>query len=361
MLSSQKADAMIPIVSPAELAQMIQDGFQRAMESEMMKALQESGLEASSLFAEMEVDTINNGFSNMIVRTGKAMQDMQNMEQMEKSMPAQDVCDTAQLSTDVEEATCDMEEAVSEISKATAVVRKMTSGKAAYVCKAGAASLEDCKVEERPASPQEINNYNKLKATEVVNECEEISERLGRNVCTDASLNVTPPSAGIGADEYKAVMRMNELAANIEEKLPVVSAADAAMKDEHFAKMMYAKDYRKTYFKNAFLSYLNNHTLLTHGTLKGGTERKMGEVQGLDNFMRARIGNDQWLCEIANTCQGGNEAPYVGPDELDKRVAQMDAVLLFITLQQYKSSLRIERILAETALIHLDPPVSGSN
>jgi hypothetical protein len=69
--------------------------------------------------------------------------------------------------------------------------------------------------------------------------------------------------------------------------------------------------------------------------------------------MNDRLGSQNWLCEVTNTCPPG--AKYVPPAELERRKIQMDAVMLYISLQSYKSQLRTEKYLTDMALMEIDP------
>ena len=358
-LSGQKAEAQIPVTDLGSLMQMVQDGIMRAMESQIMQTLEQTGLDMMGVFSEMEVDTINNGFGNMIARMGKAMQHIQNMEQQEKSVPAQDICDTLTLSKSLDDMLCDMDSQISEFNAAKAGVRGMRSGDSVMVC----TPAGQCHVENRAPSAAEVDAYNAVEAKKYVDECEALTGADGSSLCKTASLVVSPPPQGANAEEYKAIMRMNAAAVGILEETPRTDKTKESIKGEPLHNKLKALDDREAYFKNSLEASLNLNTIIREGTMEPDGTRKMGDLLNLEKYLSTRLGSSNWLCEVANTCNTAGpdgKPPYVAPAELERRKAEMDAVMLYMNLQQYSSMLRIERTLADLSLMTLDHPKSDS-
>ncbi len=357
LFSTQKAEAQIPVTDAASLAQAIQDGITRVMESEIMQQIEQTGLDMMALFSEMEVDSINNAFSNMIARTGKAMQDIQNIEQLEKAMPAQDICDTITLSKSLDDVLCDMDSQVADYNQSRAARIAVMTGQGKVKC------TGDVCVEV-PGAPSnlDVKNLNEAEAKNFVTKCDALKSATGVDLCNQASLVVNPPPQGTNAQEYRAVEQMNKVAAGIMIQPPRTNDAVESARGQPIHDQMRALDTRDAYFRNSFQSALDLNTLLKEGTIGPGEKRTPGEVMNLDIYLTNRLGSEDWLCEVANTCkkplmaQGANPVPYVSPAELDKRKAEMDAVLLYIGVQQYKSMLRIERTLADIGLMEINPP-----
>jgi hypothetical protein len=355
LFSAQRAEAQIPVTDVASLAQSIQDGITRVMESEIMQQIEQTGLDMMALFSEMEIDNVNNAFSNMIARTGKAMQDIQNTEQLEKSMPAQDVCDTMTLSVNLEDMLCGMESQVSTYNSEQAALVAMMTGRGSIVCNG-----DICSIVDTPPTNYEVQKQNEKEAKKIVDKCDAIKGATGADLCNQASLVVNPPPQGTNAEQYKAVEVMNELAAGVLIQPPRSNDAMKSAKGTPVHDKLLALDARDAYFRNSLKSSLQMNTLLKEGTLEGNI-RKPGEVISLDMYLATRLGSQNWLCEVTNTCkaplmaQGSAPTPYVSPAELEKRKAEMDAVLLYINMQQYKSMLRIERTLADIGLMAVNP------
>src|SRR5690606_18159130 len=79
---TQTAHAQIPITDAAGLMQAIENGIMRAKDSQIMQMFEQTKIKLMALYSELEIDALNNAVGNMIVRTGKAMQDLQNMDQL---------------------------------------------------------------------------------------------------------------------------------------------------------------------------------------------------------------------------------------------------------------------------------------
>jgi hypothetical protein len=354
--SAQKAEAQIPVTDAASLSQAIQDGIARVMESEIMQQIEQTGLDMMALFSELEIDNVNNAFSNMIARTGKAMQDIQNIEQLEKGMPAQDICDTLTLSKNLDDALCDMDSKVAEYNQKRAARVAMMTGQGTVRC-----TGDVCVGVPGAPSNLDINKQNAAAAKEFVTKCDALKSATGTDLCNQASLVVNPPPQGTNAQEYEAIEKMNEVAAGVMIQPPRTNDSVESARGTPIHDQLRALDTRDAYFRNSFQSSLDLNTLLKEGTKDASGQRKTGEIINLDIYLSTRLGSQNWLCEVTNTCkaplmaQGANPTPYVSPDELEKRKAEMDAVLLFIGMQQYKSMLRIERTLADIGLMSVNP------
>ena len=356
-LFTQRAEAQIPVTDAGSLMQMIQDGIMRAMESEIMQTIEETKLDLMSLFSELEIDNVNNAIGNMIVRTGKAMQDIQNTEQLEKSMPAQDVCDTLSMAANLDDLLCGMESQSYAENVKKAGARAMASGKSTVVCPPGVTDTKLCTVVNRAPSVEEVSKYNATKSSEIVNKCKAIADAVGSDACSDPSILISPPPQGATDQQYMAMKKQIELAVNPIIKAPYADHTMDSLKGTAAHDKALVIDQRATNFRAGIESALNHNLMLQHGTYNEATkERAPGEVFLLDKYLAERLGSENWMCEVTNTCKGGDKAPYVAPAELEKRKIQMDAVMLYINLQQYKSSLRIEKTLADIALLELDHP-----
>ena len=361
LMPSQKAEAGIPITDPAALAQMIQQGIARVMDSEIMQTLTEAGLDLQAMLSEMEVDTINNAFANMIARTNAASTEIQNLEQIERAQPAQDACETIELSVNMSDMICNFDSQRNASNAKSKISKAMARGNGTAECD-GDTCVEV--VNEAPSVDQ-ISRYNQTVAKQHIVECEALSGQAGYDVCADTSLISMSPPGGLNAPEYKAVIKMNEVAAGVIAQLPRTEAQSNDLKGQPVYYQMQALDQRDAYYNEVFKASNDLNVMLREGTIEAdGVTRLPGEIINLDRYLTTRLGSQNWLCEISNVsgdaCKTATnpdgEPTYVPPAELDKRKAQMEAVSLYIGLQQYKSMLRIERLIADTALMKLDPP-----
>lgn len=347
-----KAQAQIPMTDIANLTQAIQDNIMRAIEWAKDEAMQLAQMDMMELFSQLEIDNVNNGFANMIARMGRSSQEIQNLEQLEKSMPAQDTCSTVVLSTNLEDQLCNMESQVQAENNERAGYREISAGRGTLDC-----SGNSCKfVAGKAPSTNDISNLNAIESKKIVDTCNSLVDASGNSLCTVGSLMINPPPQGLLADEYKAAKLQIRLAANPIMKTPKADSRIEKLKGTPAHDKALVDDQRRTYFKESLIAGQDNYLMLTQGTLEAGDVRKPGDIHNLENYLSKRLGSQNWMCEVTNTCaQAAAEGNYVSPDELEKRKIQMDAVMMYISLQQYKSSLRIEKYLADMAMIQLEP------
>lgn len=350
---TQTAQAQIPVTDAASLMQAIENGIMRAKDSQIMQMFEQTKIKLMALYSELEIDALNNAVGNMIVRTGKAMQDLQNIEQLEKSMPAQDICDTIDMSVKLEDMICNMESQAFRDNQRNAQAKAMASGKKSVECTAPGV----CKVVDRAPSIEEVTSQNARAAKKIISECEALSKATGEDLCANAGLLVNPPPQGTTAEQYKAMQHQIDLAVNPIIPMPQTDASMEGIRGTPAHYRSLVVDQRATNFRESFRAVLNHNLMLQHGTMEGDETRMPGEVFLLDKFLSERVGDQQWLCEIANACPGGDKAPHVAPAELERRKTQMDAVQMYIAVQQYKANLRIEKLLADIGLMQLDHPM----
>lgn len=349
-----------PIVTPqahamilvSDIAAFVQDTYanlQRTIESSKELAYLKSQLEAIGTFAQMGVDNVNNGFANVIARLDKGEEERQNLEQMERSQPATDACSTITASVGLADASCAAEDKLDEFIAARSNNGKMSTGGGKFTCAAGAKSSADCRFESgKPPNPDDVNKKNTVDAIETVDACSKLKAPDGRSLCEHPELMFrgTP----LNDNEYKAVDLQIAIAANI--KKPVPLADDSLTVDTPEQKRAKAADFRRENMRESAATAQKNLHMLMNGT-RDASGNKKGEVEVLETYMSERLGSENWVCEVTNSCTGST-TNYVPPAEIEKRKIEMDAVMLHIALQQYKSSLRVEKYLTDMNLMQID-------
>lgn len=345
-LSAPMANALIPTTDYANLGEAIMANINRAMEWAKEEAMQVSQMDLMGSLSGMEVDTINNGFANMIARFGQTQQDIQNTEQLEKSIPAQDACKTISVSNILQDALCDSDSQVETLAAARKATAAMSMGKPIAANGKGP-SVED-------VQKMQVENAKKTLVT-----CEGLSDGAGGSLCEKPSLGISPPNGTLNKDEYKAVTLQNEIAANA--IMPVVALSSGYDSTSGTYKQASLQDTRRENTRKLALATLDNITIIREGTLEGDV-RKPGELFAMQKFADDRFGSADWLCQVTNTCADkSSSAGYVAPAELEKRAAEMDAFMLHLSVAQYKQSLREEQLLANLVLLNLDPPLHNTN
>jgi hypothetical protein len=292
--------------------------MQRMIESSKEIAYMKTQLDSMATFAEMTTDTINNGFANVIGRLDTAEEEKQNLEQMERAQPAGDACGTFTVAAGLAEADCASGDQIDQLTASRAQRSKLATGGGA----AGIGPVPDV---------QDINAYNTQAAKSWVAEC----LKLG-GLCEKAGLVFSPPGGTLNAQEYRAAQLQADLQTNIAIKVPNVSGLERETPE---FKRALAQDIRRENMIGGLRAAQEDLLILTNGTLVDGV-RKKGRVALYDDYIKDRLGNEEWMCEVTNSCTGDHA--YVPPAELEKRQIQLQAVLMDIKLREYESTLRTE-------------------
>lgn len=344
-----KAHSMILVSDIAAFVQDTYANLQRTIESSKELAYLKSQLDAIGTFAEMGIENVNNGFANVIARLDKGEEERQNLEQLERSQPATDACSTLTASAGLADASCSSEDKMAEFVASRAKNGKMASGGGKFSCKAGAKSSADCTFEDgTPPDVDSVNKKNTVDAIETVDECSKLIASDGKSMCEHPELMFS--NAPLSEKEYRAVDIQIAIAGNI--KKPVPLADDSLTKDSPEAKRAMAADMRRENMRETAVTGQKNLHMLMNGTRDSSGNVK-GEVEVLETYMSERLGSENWVCEVTNSCTGSTKN-YVPPAEIEKRKIEMDAVMLHIALQQYKSSLRVEKYLTDMNLMQID-------
>lgn len=340
-VTTQKAEALMPVTDIANFIVATWSDLQRTIESSQAIAVLQSTLTAIGDYAEMGVENMNNGFANVVARLGKGEEERQNLEQLERSSPAIDACATIAASSNLNDAACAGEDSLEKFVGSRAKNNSMSTGGGKFECKSG----QGCKfIPGVPPSADDVNKKNAFDAVTTLDACEKLTVD-GRSLCEKPSLMLFGQS--LTKQEYEAVDLQIGIATNIEKPVP---HADASLnKDSTEFKRARAQDIRRENIRETAAASLKNLHVLHNGTNENGV-RLRGEVEVLEDFMADRIGNEKWLCEVSQLC--GKD--YVGPSEISRREVQMDAVALYIGLQHYKSSLRVEKLLADLSLMEIE-------
>jgi hypothetical protein len=347
LMTTTIANALLPTTDAANLAQAISSNIQRAFEWAKNEAMQTAQMDLMSSLSGMQVDNMNNGFANMIARFGKTQQDIQNTDQLEKSVPAQDACKTITVSNILNDALCASDSQVETMQAARKAVSDMSRGKVVGNTGKGPV-VADVQVEQVK------------RAIAALKSCEGLVDSSGGSLCEKPSLAISPPGGQLNVNEYKAVMIQNEIAANA--ITPVVALSTGYGVETGTYKQAKLADDRRENVRKLALASLDEVTMIRDGTLDEDGTRKPGELFAMQKFADDRFGSADWLCQITNSCANKTSTSgYVAPDELEKRAAEMDAFMLHLSVQQYKQSLREEQLMANLVLLNVDPVKNNSD
>jgi hypothetical protein len=318
-IASTQSHAYVRQVEDAQ--KWIQDQYanaQRMIESSKELVYLKTQLDSLATFAEMTTDTLNNGFANVIGRLDTAEEEIQNLEQAERSQPATDACGTFTLAGGLAESDCASGDQIDRLVTNRARRSSLATGGGVT----GTGPVPDV---------QDINKYNTQAAKSWVAECLQLDGN-----CEKAGLLFNPPGGTLNAKEYRAAQLQADLQTNIAIKVPNVSGLERETPE---FKRALAQDIRRENMIGGLRAAQEDLLILTNGTLVDGV-RKKGRVELYDDYIKDRLGNEEWMCEVTNSCTGDHA--YVPPAELEKRQIQLQAVLMDIKLREYESTLRTE-------------------
>lgn len=321
---SQSAFAVEGMIvkDPAGLMQNIYTNISRTLEATREFVVENAKLVAIGVSAEQQVEAINNGFANTVARLDKGKEERQNLEQLERSQPAKDACSTLTVSVGLGDAACAQVDQAEQLSRDRARRYSTATGGGIFA--------------DKVTDAQDVNAENNRTAVEVMDKCGALGDK-----CLDARLWFT--STALTADEYKALQLQSDIAANINVQTPQVAQLKPGSPEHDRAVL---QDIRRENAREQARDSLNTLQVLNHGTLIDG-KREPGRVEQYVKYSESRLGSEQWLCQVTNSCSDN----YVPPAELQRRTAEIQAVMASLQLDQYKSDLRREQLL-QNALQH---------
>lgn len=316
--------AEVLVSDEASFKQKYFDNFNRTVEAGKNFVLNAAQLEAIGNTAEMGVDAINNGFSNTTARLDKGKEERQNLEQLERSQPSKDACDTLTLSAGLNETAC---------TEFDQIERQAAGRSNRYLTATGGGIMN----KSREVSVQDVNAMNTAMAVEIIDKCATLNGK-----CRDPKLWFT--GSALTADEYRALQLQNDLAAGSQITVPQVTGLSPESPERARAVL---EDVRMENAREQARSSLEAIQLANHGTITADGTRAPGRVELYDDFDDKHVGSKEWICAVTNSCTDN----YVPPAEAQRRAAELKAVATSLALDQYKSNLRQE-VLLQNALLH---------
>ena len=318
--SSSHADMLVS--DEASFKQKYFENITRTIEAGKKLVLDNAQLQAIGTTAEISVEAINNGFANTTARLDKGKEERQNLEQLERSQPAQDACNTLTVSAGLNDAACSEVDQSERVSRDRARRYSTATGGGIFASKT--------------TDAQDVNAENNRIAIEVIDKCDDLDGK-----CIDPKLWFT--DSPLTVDEYKALQLQNDIAANINIRTPQVAQLKPGSPEHDRAVL---EDIRRENVREQARDSLNTLQVIKHGTLIDG-KREPGRVEQYEKYTASRLGSEQWLCQVTNSCTD----VYMPPAEAQRRSAELQAVATSLALDQYKSNLRQEELL-QSALLH---------
>lgn len=327
---SVPSQALIPVTDVANLIESIMANMQEMQNWMQESELMRGAMEQAGLLTEMEVDTVNNGFANLIARTGKLHEEIQNLELLREAMPAHNACEVVTASANLEDILCDLED---ERNKANKKFQKRanTLGK----------------------EPGEASEHIEQEVRRLVDECRELGddELGGDQPCLNAQLMLGGALSALTDEESKAAENLIQLVVEPVPKMP----PDSRLGDDAESESTRALHMREIALKS--LAHASMHHVLTERKSVDGQPSRM---QLLKNFAEEHFGSHagaEHLAILTNTHGDKREsaAKQSDPSQVLRSIATMDAFLVYMEVLKYEQQLRMEALQASLLSLAVEP------
>lgn len=333
---SAPSHAGIPVIDGANLGEAISSNIERAMEWAQETAMHYAGMDLEALLAELSIDNLNNAIGNVIVRSGKTSQDIQNKDILMKSVPDKDGCSTLTTQILNEEVNCQIE------SKVNSAVR---------------------------AHAKKHNNYgsgvsdNKVMATVLIDKlyekCKELSDGeadednpLSATMCTNTGLLI-----GVGSGDTRTE-KETEAAAEVIKIItgvvPEFKKSSVLAEGSELQKEQIIEEMKREAYRSAVAASLFEISSLRESPGGGDDAPLPSPLEVLEQYNKQRFGSSDWITSVANNAEDTKNSIY-GP-EIVRKMAAMDAFQVNLGIMKYKQQLRMEALLALSLMYQVDPP-----
>jgi len=310
--------AGVPTVDGPNLAQNIANNI-------MQKGLKIMEMDLTSLLTKMKIQNDNNAAANQIIRNGRAMQEIQNKEIAEQAMAADNAC-----------AVTASAEAQKQIMDASQTLKER---KAANF----AAASQNFSAAEATASGNYINNNdqnNFQMAETLVADCSvlqsvgsgDVNEDapMATSLCMRGSLLTSSSPETMTDDESAAVDRMNSVIAWPFAEGDSISSGKAGNMD----RVAIA---RREIFQNMVF---------------GPAVQGISPMMTLEKAVKAHYDPEE-LAKVSNADPATKNSDM--PSEVQRKMAQMQALSLYIESERFKGDLRREALLSGLLALQIRP------
>lgn len=327
--------AGVPTVDGPNLAQNIANNIMQAASWAQEKGLKIMEMDLTSLLTKMKIQNDNNAAANQIIRNGRAMQEIQNKEIAEQAMAADNAC-----------AVTASAEAQKQIMDASQTLKER---KAANF----AAASQNFSAAEATASGNYINNNdqnNFQMAETLVADCSvlqsvgsgDVNEDapMATSLCMRGSLLTSSSPETMTNDESAAVDRMNSVIAWPFAEGDSISSGKAGNMD----RVAIA---RREIFQNMVFGSLQEVSSWRQPAVQG-----ISPMMTLEKAVKAHYDPEE-LAKVSNADPATKNSDM--PSEVQRKMAQMQALSLYIESERFKGDLRREALLSGLLALQIRP------
>lgn len=331
------ASALLPTTDVGNLMEALAGNIQQSASWAQEKSMLMYKMDLSSMLEELSVDNTNNAISNLIIRTGAAKEEVQNLDVMEKSIPDRDAADT--LTTQVLEKNADCASSIKTNEKVNKSLEKN--------CKFDVPEKAQIKDRKKIVS-KFIADCESLVDDSITNKDE---NKIDKSMCLKASILT-------GGTTYDTYTKDEEKAVN--QYIKLIAGVAPALKNSHKYKDsknahndVLIKEMRREAVRSLVVSSLTEIANNRAMSSENSNNPLMSKLNALTDFVHKRYQNEHWLKTLENVDHG--EKNSVMPSQTIRKLAVMDSFLAHMSVLQYKQQLRMEALQSAQLAITADP------
>ncbi len=327
--------ALIPVTDYANLVENMMGNMDSIYQWSEEKAMKMMEMEADSLMQAMGLDNSNNAMANMIIRTGNAKQEIQNLEIMEQSEPDDDACETVTGQVLLGQVSCNsVDQVINDTSKSEE--KHNNYGK----------SYNDVKIDASNAAKKIIDDCATLQDGEFDDE-----NPLKTSNCTKSGIL----SGSIGGD---SIGEFDQKSAEV--FIDLISGPTATFKQSskledgsHAQNELRVKEMRIEALRSVVNTSLNEIKALRSSTSETDSSAVPSPLDTLNKFNEERFLDATWIADVQNV--NPETKNKVTPTMIQRKMLVINSFIAHIELEQYKQQLRQEVILASLLSVEIEP------
>lgn len=318
---SLQAHAALPTFDPAALAEAMAGNIERAKEHMEEINWKKNRLKFDTDVAQDQIDTMNNGFANMISRITQGQSDLYNMDKMQEASPALSACNTVTIQALGTQNLCSTAK-TAEASTKRHIYRHATQG----------LSRED---QDAIKVITQEEHYDTCKA--LTGEEQEASK------CADGSNFIGNISNLTRTDEdQEAANRFVDYIVGIspDAKAHIPDPENMTYSD----KIRYNMEQEREAYRSLVAASME--AVNAERRSPDPTQELPSPLHQMHLFNDDRYGDEVWMRQVLNTPAEGEAKNAMMETQLKRESVAMQAFQLDLQLKQYEQNLRIEALLS---------------
>lgn len=330
----------VPVVDSAAVAQMIQQNALQVRQWAEESQLVQFGHSLQADLASFEVDNLNNAMANSIVRQNQNRTDIANTQARARRQPADDACQTVSASVNVEQAICGVDFVQEEEG---AEYREMHTG---------GIDEESGRLTMFAETAGEFEARRNEALQRQVESCQEV----GVEKCIDTGLMFGGDTGIVISDEDGAAEATRNQISLIAGPEPERATDSRVPEGTYAGNASRLRDMRREAIRQMVAKSLSE-IRATRLSVDG----MPSEFQNLYDFALTRWGSErasEWLATVTSTHPDKGDAEGLdqdSPEEVLRKMAQMQAFMTYLSVEQYRHSLRTEGLTAALVALELEP------